>query len=131
MEIGDEVGQLAEDQGPSVDAKEWVLQQGEVQYFGFSDCHLTWRAGMWGKSNNGGPIHAAIVLRGAVWTCGFTLTQVMVGLMAIHTIEDQSGQFRVHWLILESLSTLAPKILSVPVRERSGWEWVWFGDAIG
>lgn len=89
MEIGNEVGQLAEDQRPSVDAKEWVLQQGEIQYFGFADYHLTWYGDMWG--NNGGAIHAAVELQGIVWRCGFTLTQVIVGLMAIHSIVDQSG----------------------------------------
>lgn len=131
VEIGNKVGKLTEDQRPSVYAKERVLQQREIQYFGFCDSHLTWRACMWGKSNNRGPIHTAIELRWAIWSCGFTLTQVMMGLMAIYSIQDQSGQFRVHWLVLESLSTLPPHVHGVPMRGRRGLKTVWFGDAIG
>lgn len=131
VEIGDKVGKLTEDQRPSVYAKERVLQQREIQYFGFSDSHLTWQTWMWGKSNNGGPIHTAIELCWAIWSCRFTLTQVRMGLMAIYSIQDQSGQFRIHWLVLESLSTLPPNVHGVPVRGWRGWKRVWFGDAIG
>lgn len=46
VEVRYEVGQLAEDQGPSVDAKEGVLEQGEIQYFGFYGRYLSRRAGM-------------------------------------------------------------------------------------
>ena len=109
VEIGDEVGQLTEDQRPGVDAEERVPQQGEVQHFGFLDGHLTSRrAGMGRIPHNGRPVNAAIDLCGAVWAPWFTLSRVMVGFMVtIDAIQDQFGQFRVRGVVLGDRGTLS------------------------
>lgn len=115
VEVGDEVGQLAKDQGPRVDAEERVLEQGEVQHFGLQYHRLARRAGMRGNSNNSGGTEVAIDLRQAVWSCGFALARVvMLGLVCIQTVEDLPGYFGVQQR-LSGLLLFAPI-----VRVRSG-----------
>lgn len=130
VEVGDEVGQLAKDQGPRVDAEERVLEQGEVQHFGLRHGRLARRAGVRGNSGNGGGTEVAIDLRQAVWSCGFALARVVVlGLVCIQTIEDLPGYFRVQQC-LSGLLLFAP-IVCVRSGGREGGEGAGLRDAVG